>query len=112
MAAPLSLIALGASFKTDDAKGKMKTAFGIAFIKLLLFCIIFLPVAIKLGFRSEKLIAILVMLGSATTGSCFVMAKNMNHNGTITACAVMITTLCSAFTLTMWLFILKTLQYI
>jgi len=112
MATPLSLIALGASFKASDAKGKMKTAFGIAFIKLILFCTIFLPLAILLGFREEKLIAILVMLGSATTGSCFVMAKNMNHNGTITACAVMITTLLSAFTLTTWLFILKTLEYI
>lgn len=112
MATPLSLIALGASFKVGDAKGKMKTAFGIAFIKLILFCVIFLPVAVRLGFRNEKLIAILVMLGSATTGSCFVMAKNMNHNGTITACAVMITTLFSAFTLTMWLFILKTLNFI
>jgi predicted permease len=65
-----------------------------------------------LGFREEKLIAILVMLGSATTGSCFVMAKNMNHDGTITACAVMVTTLLSAFTLTAWLFVLKTLGYI
>jgi hypothetical protein len=36
----------------------------------------------------------------------------MGHKGTITACAVMITTLLSAFTLTMWLFILKTLEYI
>lgn len=112
MATPLSLMALGASFKFEDAKSKIKTAFGIAFIKLLMFCMIFLPIAIHLGFRDEKLIAILVMLGSATTGSCFVMAKNMHHDGTITACAVMITTLCSSFTLTLWLFILKTLNYI
>jgi len=112
MATPLSLIALGASFKIGDAKEKMKTAFGITFIKLILFCIIFLPIAVLMGFRNEKLIAILVMLGSATTGSCFVMAKNMNHNGTITSCSVMLTTLFSAFTLTAWLFILKTLQYI
>lgn len=112
MATPLSLIALGASFKTSDARQKIRTAVGITFIKLMLFCMIFLPVAIIMGFRDEKLIAILVMLGSATTGSCFVMAKNMNHNGTITACAVMLTTLCSAFTLTAWLFILRTMQYI
>ena len=112
MATPLSLIALGASFKAGDAKEKMPTAFGIAFIKLILFCALFLPLAVHFGFRSEKLIAILVMLGSATTGSCFVMAKNMKHEGTITACAVMLTTLLSAFTLTTWLFILKTLNYI
>ena len=112
MATPLSLISLGASFKFDDARGKLPVTLGIAFIKLVLFCGIFLPVAIKFGFRDEKLIAILVMLGSATTSSCFVMAKNFGHKGIITAFAVMLTTLCSAFTLTGWLFILKTLNYI
>lgn len=112
MAAPLSLIALGASFKFSDTKGKTAITAGIAFIKLILFCSIFLPAAIYFGFRGEKLIAILVMLGSATTGSCFVMAKNFGHKGAITAFAVMLTTLCSAFTLTAWLFVLKSLNYI
>ncbi len=112
MATPLSLIALGASFKFEDAKGKLPITLGIVFIKLVLFCGIFLPIAVKFGFRDEKLIAILVMLGSATTGSCFVMSKNFGHKGTITAFAVMLTTLCSAFTLTTWLFILKSLEYI
>lgn len=112
MATPLSLIALGASFKFEEAKGKLPVTAGIAFIKLMLFCSIFLPVAVSMGFRGEKLIAILIMLGSATTGSCFVMAKNLGHNGTITAFAVMLTTLCSAFTLTTWLFILKSFEYI
>lgn len=112
MATPLSLISLGASFRFDDAKGKLPVTLGIAFIKLVFFCGVFLPVAVKFGFRGEKLIAILVMLGSATTSSCFVMAKNFGHKGIITAFAVMLTTLCSAFTLTGWLFILKTLNYI
>lgn len=112
MATPLSLIALGASFRTSEAKGRVRVTIGIALIKLVLFCAVFLPTAIYLGFRGEKLIAILVMLGSATTGSCFVMAKNLGHKGAITAFAVMLTTLCSAFTLTTWLFLLKTLNYI
>lgn len=109
MATPLSLIALGASFQFQNAKDKLPLVFGIAGIKLVLFCLLFLPIAIWLGFRGEKLIAILVMLGSATTGSCFVMARNMRHEGTITACAVMLTTLLSALTLTTWLFVLKTI---
>lgn len=112
MATPLSLIALGASFKTREAKGKVTVTVGIALMKLIVFCAIFLPLAILMGFRGEKIIAILVMLGSATTGSCFVMAKNFGHQGTITAFAVMLTTLCSAFTLTTWLFLLKSFNYI
>ena len=112
MATPLSLIALGASFKFSDARGKLGVTAGIALLKLVMFCAVFLPAAIWFGFRGEKLIAILVMLGSATTGSCFVMAKNFGHRGTITAFAVMLTTLCSSITLTGWLFLLKTLDYI
>lgn len=108
MATPLSLIALGASFRFADTRGKVGVTVGIALIKLMGFCAVFLPAAVALGFRGEKLVAILVMLGSATTGSCFVMAKNFGHRGTITAFAVMLTTLCSAFTLTLWLFLLRT----
>lgn len=112
MATPLSLIALGASFRISDAKGKVLITAGAVFMKLVVFCAVFLPLAIHFGFRGEKLVAILVMLGSATTGSCFVMAKNFGHRGAITAFAVMLATLCSAFTLTGWLFLLKTLDYI
>ena len=112
MATPLSLIALGASFKVEEAKSKVGVTVGICFIKLILFCGIFLPIAINMGFRGEKLVAVLVMLGSATTGSCFVMVKNFGHKGTITAFAVMLTTICSAFTLTLWLFLLRSKGYI
>ncbi|MBQ8961290.1 MAG: AEC family transporter [Ruminococcus sp.] len=112
MATPLSLIALGASFKTSEARGDLPVCLGIAFIKLVLFCGAFLPAAVYMGFRGEKLVAALVMLGSATTGSCFVMAKNLGHKGSITALSVMLTTLLSAFTLTGWLFVLKRLEYI
>ena len=112
MASPLALIALGASFEFYNVKEKYKETIGITGIKLFLFCIIFLPLAVMMGFRNEKLVAILVMLGSATTSSCFIMAKNMGHEGKISSCSVMVTTLFSSFSLTMWLFILKTLQYI
>ena len=66
-----------------------------------------LPVAAVLGFRNEELIAILVMLGSATTVSSFVMARNMGHEGTLSSGVIMMTTLLSAFTLTMWLDVLR-----
>ena len=112
MATPLSLIALGASFRTSEAGSRVKVTVGICLIKLVLLCAIFLPVAISLGFRGEKLVAILVMLGSATTSSCFVMAKNYGHKGAITAFSVMLTTICSAFTMTLWLFLMRTMGYI
>ena len=73
---------------------------------------IFMPIAIRLGFRESELVAILVMLGSASTVSCFVMAKNMGHTGQLTAAVIVLTTVLSSFTLTFWLFLLRYLSLI
>lgn len=112
LATPLGLMAMGASFELKQATAKIKPAIAASVIKLLILAGIFLPIAVRMGFREEKLIAILVMLGSATTVSCFVMARNMGHEGTLTSSTVMLTTLGSAFTLTGWLYLLKTLALI
>lgn len=112
VASPLALIALGASFEFKDLTENLKSIIAINFNKLFLFCLLFLPLAIHLNFRNEKLVAALIMLGSATTSSSFIMAKNMGHEGRITSCAVMTTTLFSSFSLTFWLFILRTFGYI
>ena len=107
-ATPLGLMAMGASFDLKKAFGKAKPAAAAAVMKLVVFAALFLPLAVWLGFRREELVAILVMLSSATTVSCYVMARNMGHEGVLTSSVVMLTTLFSAFTLTGWLYILRT----
>nr|WP_178633543.1 AEC family transporter [uncultured Mediterraneibacter sp.] len=109
---PMGLMAMGATFDMKKALGKIKPAVVATFMKLLGFTLLFLPVAVWFGFRREELIAILVMLGSATTVSSFVMAKSMGHEGVLSSSVVMLTTLFSAFTLTMWLYILKSFGWV
>ena len=111
-ATPLGLMAMGASFDFRKALGQKGPALAASFLKLIGFCAVFLLIAAAMGFRQEKLVAILIMLGSATTVSCYVMAKNMGHEGTLTSSVVMLTTLGSAFTVTAWLYILKSLGLI
>lgn len=106
-ATPMGLMSMGATFEMKKATSKMKPTLVAVFMKLVGFCAIFLPMAALLGFRNEEMIAILVMLGSATTVSCFVMARNMGHEGTLSSEVIMMTTLLSAFTLTMWLDVLR-----
>ena len=106
-ATPMGLMSMGATFEMKKATSKMKPTLVAVFMKLVGFCVVFLPMAALLGFRNEELIAILVMLGSATTVSCFVMARNMGHEGTLSSGVIMMTTLLSAFTLTMWLDVLR-----
>ena len=81
-------------------------------LKLVLLAALTLPIAVLVGFRGQELVAVLVMMGSATTLSSFVMARNMGHEGTLTSSVVMLSTLLSAFTLTGWLWVLRTLALI
>ena len=112
VATPMGLMAMGATFDIKKAFAKVKPSVVAALIKLVGYAGVFLPVAVWMGFRKEELVAILVMLGSATTVSSFVMAKNMGHEGTLTSSTVMLTTLFSAFTLTGWLYILRSFALI
>lgn len=112
LATPLGLMAMGASIEFKGALEEVRPAIAATLLKLVVLAGIFLPAAISLGFRTEKLIAILVMLGSATTVSSYVMAGNMGHKGVLTSSVVMLTTLLSAFTLTGWLYILKVKGFI
>lgn len=112
LASPLGLIAMGASVDLGKAGGEFKSAALASFIKLILLCAVFLPAAAAMGFRKEKLVAILIMLGSATTVSSFVMARNMGHEGTLTSTTVVLTTVLASFTLTFWIWLTKSLGLI
>lgn len=107
MASPLALIGLGAGFEGRKAVKKLRLTAVCTAVKLLLLPAMFLPVALWMGFTGEKLVAILVMLGSATTPSCYIMAKNMGHEGVLTSGTVVATTFFSSISLTFWIFVLK-----
>jgi len=81
-------------------------------IKLIIQPLVFLPVAAKLEFGVAEMAAVLVMLGAPTTPSCYIMAKNMGHDGALTASIVALTTILSAFTVTFWVFFMKSFGWI
>ena len=112
MATPLALITIGAGFEGRKALAKIAPTMAASMIKLVLQPLVFLPVAAWMGFTGEKMIAILIMLASPTTPSCYIMAKSMNNDEVLTASVIVTTTLMAAFTLTGWIFLLKTLGYI
>ncbi len=112
LATPLGLMSMGATFDLKKAAGKVKTALVASIIKLFVLVAIFMPIAVRMGFAGEEIVAILVMLGSATTVSCYIMAKSMGHEGTLSSSVIMMTTFGCSFSLTFWLFIFKTLNII
>ncbi len=112
MATPLALITIGAGFEGRKALAKIRPTIAASMIKLVIQPLIFLPVAAWMGFAGEKMIAILIMLASPTTPSCYIMAKSMKNDGVLTASVIVTTTLLAAFTLTGWIFILKSVGLI
>lgn len=112
LATPLALIGLGAGFEGRKALTMIKPTFLSTVTKLILLPAVFLPIAVHMGFTHEKLVALLVMLGAPTTVSCYIMAKNMGHDGTLTSSVVVSTTFLSSVTLTVFLYILKCLALI
>ena len=108
LATPLALIGLGAGFEGKKALAKMKPTILASLNKLFIMPAIFLPLAVKLGFRDEKMVAILIMLGAPTTVSCYIMSKNMGHDGVLSSSCVVTTTFLSSIFITLWLYLLKT----
>ena len=106
-ATPLALISIGAGFEGRKAIQKIKPTLAASFIKLILLAALFLPLAVFLGYRNQELMAVLIMLGSPATVSCYIMAKNTGNDAVLTSSIIVLTTLLSSVTLTGWIFILR-----
>lgn len=112
MASPLALITIGAGFEGKKALAKIKPTMISSFIKLMGLPALFLPIAIMMGFRGDKMIALVIMLGAPTTVSCYIMAKNMDNDEVLSSSVIVATTLLSSITLTLWIYLLKTFGYV
>ena len=111
-ATPIALLVVGASFSGGEALKRWKGAAVSSLVKLFLLPGIFLPLAAMLGFRNSQMIALLIMTGSPTTVASFVMAKNMHADGVLTANAVLLSTVLSAVSITIWLYLMKTIGWV
>lgn len=111
-ATPVALLVVGAGFEGAKAVKKIRPTLAAAFIKLVLLPLIFFPFAIGFGFRGSELVAILVMLGSPTTVTCYIMAKNMGNDEVLSSSIVVTATLLSSLTLTGWIYVLKVMELI
>lgn len=105
LTSPLALLAVGAELKFDKMKNDLRPLLGACAYKLLIQPALFLPLAALLGWRNEWLVTLMIMMGAPTTPSSFIMAKNMGHDGSMTANIIAGSTLFSAVTVTLWLWL-------
>lgn len=111
-ATPLALISIGATFEGYQAIKKIKPTMIASLIKLVILAALFLPLAIYFGYRNQELMAILIMLGSPATVSCYIMAKNTGNDAVLTSSVIVLTTLLSAVTLTGWIYVLHSMGFL
>ena len=111
-ATPIALLVVGASFEGRKAIQKLGPTLTASIIKLFILPAVFFPFAVMMGFRGSELVAILVMLGSPTTVTCYIMAKNMGNDEVLSSSIVVMATLLSSVSLTFWVFLLKSLALI
>ncbi len=107
MTSPLALLVVGAEFEFGAAKGNLKLSSIATAIKLVVQPLIFLPIAVWMGFRGEEIVALIIMLGAPTTVAAYIMAKSMNNNAELVSSSVVLTTLVSALTVTAWVYVTR-----
>lgn len=111
-ATPVALLVVGAGFEGKQALAKIKPTCVATLFKLVLLPVIFLPVAVAMGFRNEALVAIIIMLASPTTVTSYIMAKNMGNDEVLSLSVIVLSTFLSPLTLTGWIFAAKYMAFI
>ena len=108
-ASPVALLLLGAQFEFRDARTHRRNLAVCAFLRLLVFPGAALPLAALAGLRGPEYAVLISMFATPTAVSSFSMAAQMGGDADLAASAVTVTTMLSAFTMFLWIFLSKSL---
>ncbi|MDW7678989.1 MAG: AEC family transporter, partial [bacterium] len=111
MTLPLALIGIGGSLNFASVKKDWRLALVATILRLIVFPAALTYGAICLGYRGESLGVIFVLFATPTAIASFIMAKAMNSNAELAGNIVLLTTLGSVVTMSLGIFIIRTLGY-
>jgi len=109
MATPMALICLGGGIRFHGFDKKFKFALIASFVKVAVLPIIFVSAAYFLGFRDVDLAAFLVLGGVPSAIAGYVMVVQMGGDGYTAGTIVVLSTLLSAVSLTVFIYIMRVL---
>ncbi|MBE0450816.1 MAG: AEC family transporter [Clostridia bacterium] len=112
VATPLALIAIGASFKFGNMRGNLKTALLASSLKLIVLPSVAVIAAIALGFGNEDIFLIYILFGVPTATISYVVTVVMKGDHDLASNIIMVSTLLSNISMTLYVFIFKTLGYL
>ncbi|MCQ2426984.1 MAG: AEC family transporter [Clostridia bacterium] len=108
----LALISLGAGFSFKSLAGNIGLASFVTAVKTAVQPLIGLSVLYLLGFRGPELAVGLVVFGTPTAVSSYIMAKNMKSDYELAGQILLLTTIVCIFTLFLGSLILRTIGLI
>lgn len=112
MSAPLALLSMGAGFSFKAFRADAGKVIVASCVKTIIYPALAVIGAVLLGFTDVSLGVVLVIFGSPTAVASFVMAKQMDSNYSMARDIILLTTLMSAFTMFLEVFILRTVGLI
>lgn len=112
MAIGTALLCVGASMQFDKFKSRWKETVLSSALKLIIFPMIFVPVMALMGYRNDALMAAFIVLGSPTAVNSYVMARSMNHDEALASGIVVVSSLAGAVSMTVWVYVLKSMGLI
>ena len=106
----LALITIGASFSLSELKGRIGLAAVATVIKTVLLPLAFMTFTYNiLSFSGVHLGIILIVFGTPTAISSYIMAKNMHADASLANQIVLLSTLCSMFTIFLFSFVMRSM---
>ncbi|MBR0379979.1 MAG: AEC family transporter [Mogibacterium sp.] len=105
---PIAMILLGAALNIEGFKSDRTRIVICTLGKLVVFPAFGIAGAVFLGITGVQLIAVTLMVAAPVALASYAMASSMGGNGELAGELVVITTICSCFTIPLFLFILKT----
>jgi len=112
LATPLALLCLGGGmvFKGFDAKFKYAAIASV--IKVIIMPIIITTIAVLFGFRDYELAVIVILVGVPSAVVGYAMAAQMGGDTYVAGTIVVISTIMSAVTLTVFIYVLRALSFL
>lgn len=106
---PLAILLVGASFTFEAFHGRAGLAICASVLKTAVSPAVFMAIAhLAFGFTGVHLGVVMIVFGTPTAISSYIMAKNMNADGHLANQIVLLTTLFSMFTVFVFTVVMKT----
>lgn len=109
---PLALVAIGASFVLGKSMTSLKPSLTASLMKLIILPMAAVMAAIYWGFQGDDLLLVYVLFGVPTATTSYIMTVALKGDSEMAANIIMITTALSVITMTIYVFVFKSMGII